>query len=102
MKWILPAGFEAAIPAFSGADFAGTWKVTYALAASPEPNTIGYMIFDFKINGGEVVGLAHIGVRPGLAHISVWPGLAPIVEGKVDGDHISFVGSRELSSATTW
>ena len=91
MKWILPAVFLAAIPAFaSGADFAGTWKVT-AGAASPAPKTIGSMIFDFKINGGEVVGLAHIGV---------WPGLAPIAEGKVDGDHISFTATGYLPSTT--
>jgi hypothetical protein len=92
MKWILPAVFLAAIPAFAfGADFAGTWKVTYAGAASPAPQTIGSMIFDFKINGGEVVGLAHIGV---------WPGLAPIAEGKVDGDHISFVATGYMPSTT--
>ena len=92
MKWILSAVFVAAIPAFaSGADFAGTWKVTYAGAASPAPKTIGSMIFDFKINGGEVVGLAHIGV---------WPGLAPIAEGKVDGDHISFTATGYLPSTT--
>src|ERR1700733_4979051 len=92
MKWILPAVFVAAIPAFaSGADFAGTWKVTYVGAPSPAPKTIGSMIFDFKIIGGEVVGLAHIGV---------WPGLAPIAEGKVDGDHISFAATGYLPSTT--
>jgi Uncharacterized protein conserved in bacteria (DUF2059) len=92
MKWILSAVFVAAIPAFaSGADFVGTWKVTYAGAASSAPKTIGSMIFDFKINGGEVVGLAHIGV---------WPGLAPIAEGKVDGDHISFAATGYLPSTT--
>jgi hypothetical protein len=72
-------------------DFAGAWKVTYAGAGSPAPKTIGSMIFDLKINGGEVVGLAHIGV---------WPGLGPIAEGKVDGDHISFVATGYLPSTT--
>jgi hypothetical protein len=92
MKWILPAIFVAAIPALaSAADFAGTWKVTYAGAPSSAPRTIGSMIFDFKINGSEVVGLAHIGV---------WPGLAPIAEGRVDGDHISFVATGYLPSST--
>ena len=51
----------------------------------------GSMIFDFKINGGEVVG---------LARIVVLPGLAPIAEGKVDGDQISFVATGYLPSTT--
>ena len=92
MKWILPAVFVAAIPAFAfGADFAGSWKVTYTGAASSAPQTIGSMIFDFKTNGGQVVGLAHIGV---------WPGLAPIAEGRVDGDRISFVATGYMPSTT--
>jgi hypothetical protein len=92
MRWILSAVFVAAIPAFgSGADFTGTWKVTYAGAAFSEPKTIGSMIFDFKINGDEVVGLAHIGA---------WPGIAPIAEGKVDSEHISFTATGYLPSTT--
>jgi hypothetical protein len=87
-----PGVFVAAIPAIaSGADFAGTWKVTYAGAPSSGPKTIGSMIFDFKINGSELVGMAHIGV---------WPGLAPIAEGKVDGDHISFAATGYSTSTT--
>jgi hypothetical protein len=92
MKWILPAVFLAAIPAIaSGADFAGTWKVTYAGAPSSGPKTIGSMIFDFKINGSELVGMADIGA---------WPGPAPIAEGRVDGDHISFAATGHLPSTT--
>jgi len=49
------------------------------------------MIFDFKTNGDEVSGLAHIGT---------WPGLAPIAEGKVDGDHILFTATGYLPSTT--
>jgi hypothetical protein len=91
MNCILAAVFVAAIPAIGcAADFGGTWKVTYA-GASAAPKTIGSMIFDFKINGGEVVGLAEIGV---------WPGLAPIAEGKVDGNRISFTATGYLPSTT--
>ena len=55
MKSILSVVFVVAIPAFaSGADFAGSWKVTFSGAASAAPKTIRSMIFDFKINGGEI------------------------------------------------
>src|SRR5215469_10584031 len=92
MKSILVTVLMAAIPvAASAADFAGTWKVTYAGAPQTGPKTIGSMIFDFKINGAKVVGLAHIGV---------WPGLAPVAEGKVDGDRISFTATGYLPSTT--
>lgn len=92
MKWIFAAVFVSAIPAAaSAADFAGTWKVTFAGPKGSAPKTIGSMIFDFKINGDQVVGLAHIGV---------WPGLAPIAEGKVAGDHISFTATGYSTSTT--
>lgn len=92
MKSILAVVLVAAIPAAaSAADFAGTWKVTYAGARQAAPKTIGSMIFDFKMNGSEVVGLAHVGV---------WPGLAPIAEGKVYGDHISFTATGYMPSTT--
>ncbi len=92
MKWILGVVFVAAIPVgASAADFTGTWKVKYAGPEDAGPKTIGSMIFDFKINGSEVVGLAHVGV---------WPGLAPIAEGKVDGDKISFNATGYMPSTT--
>jgi hypothetical protein len=92
MKSILVTIFVAAIPvAASAADFAGTWEVKYAGAPQTGPKTIGSMIFDFKIDGGKVAGLAHIGT---------WPGLAPIAEGKMNGDQISFTATGYLPSST--
>jgi hypothetical protein len=92
MKSILMAVFVAVIPlAAPAADFAGTWKVTYAGVPQNGPKTIGSMIFDFKIDGDKVAGLAHIGT---------WPGFAPIAEGRTDGDHISFTATGYLPSTT--
>jgi hypothetical protein len=92
MKSILVAVFVAAIPlAAPAADFAGTWKVTYAGSPRTGPKTIGSMIFDFKSDGDKVTGLAHIGT---------WPGFAPIADGKMDGDHISFTATGYLPSTT--
>jgi hypothetical protein len=72
------------------ADFAGTWKVDYAGPPRTGPKTIGSMVLAFTVDGERVTGIAQIGS---------WPGVAPI-NGRADGDQISFTARGYLSSTT--
>jgi hypothetical protein len=67
MLWVLflLAGLVAHA---SADDFEGNWKVIFVRGVAWQ--TIGDADFDFKVEGAELIGSAHIGVG--------WPGTAPI------------------------
>jgi hypothetical protein len=72
-------------------DLSGKWKVSYTGPPGTGPKTIGSMIFDLKVEGAIVTGIATIGY---------WPGEAPVAEGKFEGDRITFTATGHLSSTT--
>jgi hypothetical protein len=77
--------------AASAADIAGTWKLRSTWPEGPGLKTVGSIILDLKVDGDTVTGIAHIGS---------WPGDASIVEGKVDGDRITFEATGHLTSTS--
>jgi hypothetical protein len=101
MKWIRFA-FVLSVAAFLNAaanDFSGAWKAVFTGPMGERPKMVSEMVFDFKVDGNEVTG---------MAHMSDWPGDAPITTGKIDGDHITFtvIGkspweSRSISGVVT-
>lgn len=73
----------AALAAVSSAgDLNGKWKVRFLGDPMKTPKTFSEIDFEFKVQGKELTGTAHMGN---------WPGIAPIQEGKVDGSRVSFV-----------
>jgi hypothetical protein len=79
----------AAAPAAPPFDVSGTWKLVYTgRSVAPREKSI---TLDFKVNGNQVTGMAHIGS---------WPGDAPIADGKIDGDRITFTAEGSRPSST--
>lgn len=66
----------------SAADVKGWWKVKFLGDPETWPKMVSEMTFEFKTEGKQLGG---------LAHMANWPGDAPIIEGKINGDRISFV-----------
>ena len=63
----------------SAADLTGTWKAVFL--DDVQLKTLSNIVFDLKLDGNRVTGMAHMGS---------WPADAPISEGKIEGDRISF------------
>jgi hypothetical protein len=73
-----------------GNNIDGHWKVRYT--GGPQMTTMGGAEFDFKAQGNELTGTANIGMG--------WPGEAPISNGRIEGDHISFMVFGRLWSTS--
>jgi hypothetical protein len=80
MPWVLVLVSGLAANAYAD-DISGSWKVIFVRGVAWQ--TIGEADFDFKVEGNELSGAAHIGVG--------WPGTAPISEGTIARDRISFL-----------
>jgi hypothetical protein len=89
MPWalLLLAGLAASA---SSSDVAGKWKT--AFVGGVAHMTIAQATFEFKVDGNNLAGTAHIG--------DYYPGTAPISGGAIDGDRISFtvIGERPSSN----
>ena len=89
-SWMLILVAAAMLAAAPG-HLTGTWKVLFAGPKERGPKTVGSIVFDLKVDGDNVTGLAHIGS---------WPGDAPIADGKIEGDRIIFTATGHLDSTT--
>ena len=65
----------------SAADVAGTWKAVFTSPAEQQPASLSEIILDLKTADGKLYGMAHMGL---------WPGNAPLIDGKINGDRVSF------------
>lgn len=90
MKHLLLLAFLATAVS-AETDVTGVWKVVFAGPPGLAPKTVGSMILDLKVLGNIVSGKVVIGV---------WPGEAPIVDGKMEGDHVTFTATGHLGSTT--
>ena len=73
--------FVAMAVCASAADITGTWRVVFTGPIGQQPKMVSEMIFDLKAAGDKLTGTAHMGN---------WPGDAPLIDGKIEGDRISF------------
>ena len=83
MKWMRFALVLSAV-AFLNAtanDFNGIWKAVFTGPIGERPKMVAEMVFNIKVDGRKVTG---------LAHMDAWPGDAEITDGKIDGDRITF------------
>jgi len=89
MKWTRLAFILSAAPFLYAAanDFNGTWKALFIGPEGERPKMVSEMVFNFKVHGSKVTG---------MAHMAAWPGEAEISDGKIDGDRITFtvIGKR--------
>lgn len=60
----------------------GTWKATFTTPRDQWPKTVSEVILDLKADGSTLTGIAHMGN---------WPGDMPLMNGKIEGDRISFL-----------
>jgi hypothetical protein len=81
LKWVLVLVALFALTA-SAADITGTWKASLETQNGTFEST-----FVFKVDGAKLTGTVS----------SQQGGEMPIAEGKIDGDNISFVVSREYN-----
>jgi len=78
-----------AAPAAPPTDISGTWNLVYTgRSVPPREKSI---TLNFKVNGNQVTGTAHVGS---------WPGDAPISDGKIEGDRITFTANGSRPSST--
>lgn len=75
----LPLLFALAACGAPAADIDGSWKAVFLDGDAPK--TVSAVILDLKADGERLKGNAHVGA---------WPGDAPIIEGKVQGNRLSF------------
>src|SRR5689334_371979 len=78
LLWVLSA---AALLNAAANDFDGTWKAVFTGPMDERPRTVAEMVFNLKIDGSKVTGMAHMGA---------WPGVAEISDGRIEGDRIIF------------
>ena len=83
MKWMRFAFVLSAVAFLNAAanDFNGTWKAVFTGPMGERPKMVSEMVFNFKVDGSKVTG---------MAHMAAWPGDAPVTDGKIDGDRITF------------
>jgi hypothetical protein len=79
-KWLIIFLATVALQASAG-DVAGIWEARFTGPVGEQPKMVSKMVFNMRVEGQRVSG---------MAHMSVWPGDAPITDGKVDGNQISF------------
>jgi hypothetical protein len=70
-------------------EIAGSWKAEFLGSTLDQPKIDNNIRFDLKAIGGKITGHVHMGN---------WPGDAPVIDGKVEGDRISFT----LYGNTPW
>ena len=58
------------------------WKAAFTAPRDQWPKTVSEVILDLKADGNTLTGTAHMGN---------WPGEMPLMNGKIEGDRISFV-----------
>lgn len=75
--------------AASPADVDGLWRAEFLGPVGDQPKMDNDIRFELRTQGQRLTGKAHFGN---------WPGDAPIVEGKIEGDRISFT----LYGTTPW
>lgn len=71
----------------SAADISGTWKAVFTCRPEQQPKTFSEIIFHLNVEGGKLTGTAHMGS---------WPGDAPLVDGKIEADHVSFTATGKF------
>ena len=79
-RWLLILLAAVAVKA-SAADVTGIWEARFTGPIGERPKMVSKMVFNIRVEGENVTG---------MAHMSVWPGDAPITEGKIEGNKISF------------
>lgn len=94
MKSPLWASFLALLLAFGlvagSRDIGGHWTVRYVSGVAWK--TIGGAEFEFQADGDRITGIANVGHG--------YPGKAPILNGRIEGDRISFtVYGKQPSSS---
>ena len=67
------------------------WEAHFVGPKDRWPKTFNKILFDFKVTGDKLEGMAHMGN---------WPGDAPLSDGKIVGDQISFTATGRLGSTT--
>jgi hypothetical protein len=90
-SWVLILLATLAVNA-SPNDLDGTWRAVFVGPMGPQPKMVSEMVFNLKVSGKQLTG---------MAHMASWPGDAPISDGKIDGDHISFVTVGKLPWASS-
>jgi|ERR1051326_8675642 hypothetical protein len=95
MKWIRVALILSAVSFLNAAanDFNGTWKAVFIGPEGERPKMVSEMVFNFKVDGSKVTG---------MAHMAAWPGDAEISDGKIDGNRITFtvIGKRPWTAGS--
>lgn len=82
MKLALTAIIFAALTyAASPADVDGIWRAEFLGPVGEQPKMDNDIRLELRAQGQKLTGKAHFGY---------WPGDAPIVDGKIEGDRISF------------
>ncbi|MBN9662978.1 MAG: hypothetical protein J0H49_32570 [Acidobacteria bacterium] len=82
MKFLLTAIILAALAsAASPADVDGIWRAEFLGPVGDQPKMDNDIRFELRAQGQKLTGKAHFGN---------WPGDAPVVDGKIEGDRISF------------
>jgi hypothetical protein len=74
---ILIAAVAAGAPV---ADVSGAWKLDFT-RPHERPKMVTEIVLELTARGDEVTGVAHMGA---------WPGEAPLINGKLEGNRISF------------
>jgi len=67
------------------------WEAHFVGPKDRWPKTFDKILFEFKVTGDKLEGMAHMGN---------WPGDAPLSDGRIVGDQISFTATGQLWSTT--
>jgi hypothetical protein len=62
-------------------EVAGAWKAVFVGAQSEIPKVPRTIIFDLRVTGGKLTG---------VAHMDNWPGDGPLIDGAIVDDRVSF------------
>jgi hypothetical protein len=62
MKWMRFALVLSAVAFLNAAanDFSGTWKAVFTGPMDERPKMVSEMVFNFKVDGSKVTGMAHM------------------------------------------
>ena len=73
--------FAAATLIAAPPEVAGTWKAEFLVPAGEQPKIDNDLRFNLQSKDGRLTGHVHMGN---------WPGDAPVIDGRIDGDRVSF------------